>query len=388
MISQTAAVLAAVFLAGISPVKGEWNPLSPETPPVRPARSAPASHQRRDGANCKDKETPSPALHAAAGHGGGHKKTAKPKAQATPNAAQTPAPPPNILQAHNKKPPKKKAHGNEQAAVNEEVDPEADATPKAKSDADEPDNADPAAVAQGLAQMLEGKDKDVLKQRPPGYVGDLSTKAQAGDAAAKCWYAAWLLSESNDKDAVQQAQTLLDQSADANCEEAKVVRSILTDGTALGTFSEPGNRAALERDGDGDLICYVGKAFLTERNIMAKDAGQSREVAVGILNLANELGSPAAKLQLALMYADGLGVPVNPERAFKFASAAAEMQPPGDVPGESAAVKAFKSESRKATNAQAEEQLGIFYMTGTGMTADPQEARKHLEAAREYTEGQ
>ena len=125
MISQTAAVLAAVFLAGISPVKGEWIPLSPVTPPVRPARSATASHQRRDGANCKDKETPSPAPHAAAGHGGGHKKTAKPKAQATPNAAQTPAPPPNILQAHNKKPPKKKAHGNEQVAVNEEVDPEA-----------------------------------------------------------------------------------------------------------------------------------------------------------------------------------------------------------------------------------------------------------------------
>jgi len=321
--------------------------------------------------------------------------------------------PPNFLSGHNGGGASGRAGGRARSKGGEaEASPEE--TPGKEKESEEP--ADPVELANQLVQLLQeggGGESSPKATPPPAYVDDLKLDAEqsgsdAATAASKCWYAVWLLSEGSDKDIPEQstanretrgvapadgfdtyedAEKLLVDSANAGYKPAQLIQSIIANGAI------PAEAAGLRND--GDLFYYLGKAYLSGRNILAGETNlqnfnpkswqpamteemtdQNRALAVQIFQLADKLGSPAARLQLALMYGSGFGEPRDPEQAFDAAKAAAAMSDMvAPDPTDSPALATFRQDDRKAAVSGAEQQLGIYYMTGFGTGVDESAAQ-------------
>jgi hypothetical protein len=300
-------------------------------------------------------------------------------------------------------------------------DTNANETPNSEAVSPKPNDTatdDPIELANRLVQLLEGGESGSgnsgpAPEKPPQYVDDLSVSAtKDADAPSECWYAVWLLSEGTDKEipdtmtdlsdgtaadkshhseTYETAVTLLDKSAQTY-PPAKVIEGILKDWS----FSEPADQEELKNNGDGELFYYLGKAFLNGRNIFGPELNpnsevaemmeqritQNRALAFQILKFADKLGSASARLQLALMYANGLGVPKDARKAFDYASDAANRPPIGGSGQDGAAVEAFKQADRKALISQAREQLGVYYVMGLGTSPDAKKADEYIRESK------
>ncbi|MGA3170724.1 MAG: tetratricopeptide repeat protein [Chthoniobacteraceae bacterium] len=282
---------------------------------------------------------------------------------------------------------------------------------ESESSNDENTITDPVELANKLIQMFGGRSNDSSDAddaappppRPPQYVDELGSSAEHGDAPSECWYAVWLLSEGTDKeipetvtttgannsDSYNMAKDYLDKSAAHNYEPAQAIESILNNWTFT-------NEDTLKSQGDADLYYYLGKAFLTGRNIVLPNldanntdpnvvteySERERALALQILEYASKLGSPSAKLQLAMMYASGFGAPQDPATAFNYAQEAVTTSPVAADPDDGKAVAAFRDANQKATTSEAEQQLGIFYVTGVGTDPDPDKAKQYINEAQ------
>ncbi len=146
---------------------------------------------------------------------------------------------------------------------------------------------------------------------------------------------------------------------------------------------------------DAELYYYLGKAFLTGQYIAApasetanrtpdltsEDTARERALAFQLLQYAAKQGCPSAKLQLALMYANGFAAPLDPTTAFDYAQAAATIPAPSG-PSEGKAVDAFKSGSAKTMESQAQEQLGIYYAGGVGTSQNSDQAAYYINQSK------
>ena len=398
MTAKTAAALAVIFTAAIIPAQGQE-----KAGPSPDQTTAADAHEKKDKSKEKGESSSSSSSHGGGGGGG----TSKPQQPAFwPQPVM-----PSASESGHKESGEKHASGHE----NESAEAAISGTPVPNNSI--PD--DPVELANRLVRLLEGGD-DVggsapKPEKPPLYVDDLEASAEAGDAPAQCWYAVWLLSEGTDpaiprkptiprqgdnadtrtgRETYDQAVSLLDQSA-SSYPPAKTIEKIL-DGRS---FSAPEDEDDLKTNGDGELFYYLGKAFLTGRNIITPEVDvtkkdpslavqrtmENRVVAFQVLKFASALGSPSAKLQLALMYASGIGAPRDAARAFELAKAAAITTPPEIGARDGLPVKNFEASDSLATKAQAERQLATFYMTGTGTDSSEDNAAKHIEAAEKYT---
>jgi len=391
MTAKTAAALAVMFLAGIFPLEAQTTSTSKGSS----SGSTHGSGESSNGSTAKEKTEGAESTSSSSGsHGGGGGGGSGKGGQGPSFFPQATLPGRFQMGAGGKNRPsggEAKGGGTGSSSEANEI-------------------SDPVELANKLIQMFGGRsqdsseaDDDAPAPPPqPQYVNDLESSAEGGNAPAECWYAAWLLSEGTDKeipetvtttgannsDSYNMAKDYLDKSAAQHYEPAEAMERILDNWTFT-------NEDTLKSQGDAELYYYLGKAFLTERNIVLPNddannrdpevvteyAKQERALALQILEYASKLGCPPAKLQLALMYANGYGAPQDPATAFNYAQDAATGAPVAANPEDGKAVGAFQNADQKALASDAEHQLGIFYVTGEGTDPNPDKATQYINEA-------